>query len=234
MGSTNSELIANREKDCIAITHERKYYRCDNTWVKRSLRESEWQTHNGHTHVPRFNKERVLNEGACLKYLSEKTDIPLPKLYATFEDDGVAYLITEYVNGVGMNDLTTEQQKVVVQELEKHLKTLKKLTSPQWGGPEGLVLPPYRIMKNCDGPWYMKHRKESSLVFCHNDLSANNVIVDPSSLKIMAIIDWEYSGFFPLEFERPFYRRPGPSIALPDEVDDVENLLRIIDLEKIT
>lgn len=48
-----------------------------------------------------------------------------------------------------------------------------------------------------------------------------------TALVVLAIIDWEYSGFFLLEFERPFYRRPGPSIALPDEVDDVEILLGI-------
>lgn len=50
-------------------------------------------------------------------------------LYACFEDDGAAYLITEYVEGVGMNELTAEDQKIVTQEPEKHLKTLKVLTS---------------------------------------------------------------------------------------------------------
>ena len=41
----------------------------------------------------------------------------------------------------------------------------------------------------------MKTRDARDLVFCHNDLSANNVIVDPKTLKIAAIIDWEYAGF---------------------------------------
>lgn len=78
----------------------------------------------------------------------------------------------------------------------------------------------------------MKHRKEPSLVFCHNDLSAYNVIVDPSSFQIKAIVDWEYSGFLPPEFERPFYKRHGPSIVLPGEVDDVDNLLGKLNEEK--
>lgn len=71
----------------------------------------------------------------------------------------------------------------------------------------------------------MRPREESDLVFCHNDLSMNNVIVDPKTLKIKAIVDWEYAGFFLPEFELPFYRRLGPSIALKDELDDADTLI---------
>ncbi|OAA63248.1 Protein kinase-like domain protein [Niveomyces insectorum RCEF 264] len=231
---TNQDLNAKRERQCISITPERKYYRCSNTWVKRSLRPTEWQKHGGFLHVPTFNLERVLNEGACLKFLAERTDIPLPKLYACFEDDGAAYLITEYVEGVGMNELAAEDQKIVVQELEKYIKTLKVLTSNVWGGPSGLVLPPYRIMRKSNGwPWLMRPREKHDLVFCHNDLSSNNVIVDPATLKIKAIVDWEYGGFFPPEFEKPFYLRAGPSVVLPGEIDDIDVLTNMMNEEKL-
>ena len=93
-------------------------------------------------HVPLFNPERILNEGACLELLAEKTDIPLPKLHACFEDDGAAYLVTEYVEGVGMNELDEERKSIVAAELELHLETLKKLTSNTWGGPDGMVSHP--------------------------------------------------------------------------------------------
>ena len=46
-------------------------------------------------------------------------------------------------------------------------------------------------------------------------------LVDETSLKINAIIDWEYAGFFPTEFDGKFYLRPGPSAALQGEEDDV-------------
>lgn len=136
---TNQELNAKREEHCITVTPERKYYRVGNTWIKRSLRPTEWQKHNGYMHVPMFNLERVLNEGACLKLVADKTEIPLPKLFACFEDDGAAYLITEYVDGVGMNDLDVKSQSVVAEELQRHMQTLKKLTSDTWGGPGGVV-----------------------------------------------------------------------------------------------
>lgn len=74
----------------------------------------------------------------------------------------------------------------------------------------------------------MKPREVKDLVFCHSDLSAHNVIVNPETLKINAIIDWEYAGFFPEEFEGMFFRRPGPSIALDGEVNDEEQLLKIM------
>jgi hypothetical protein len=136
---TNQELNAKREEHCVAVSPERKYYWFCDTWIKRSLRPIEWQKHNGYMHVPTFNLERVLNEGACLKFLAENTDIPLPKLFACFEDDGAAYLITSYVDGVGMNDLHAESQTIVAEELQRHMETLKKVSSDTWGGPGGVV-----------------------------------------------------------------------------------------------
>jgi hypothetical protein len=40
-----------------------------------------------------------------------------------------------------MNDLDEEQQKIVTHELQKHVTTLKTLTSNTWGGPGGMVIP---------------------------------------------------------------------------------------------
>lgn len=93
---------------------------------------------------------------------------------------------------------------------------------------------PYRIMRHSDGkPLRMKPRETADLVFCHNDLSTHNVIVDPKTLKINAIIDWEYSGFFPPEFEAPFYRWIGASVALKGESNDEQALMEILEKEKL-
>lgn len=61
-----------------------------------------------------------------------------------------------------------------------------------------------------------------SYVVCHNDLGQYNVIVDPDTLKIKAIIDWEYGGFWPEWFEQPYWKRKGPSAPLGGEEDDRE------------
>ena len=143
---TNKELNDRREEFCISVTPERKYFKVGGTWIKRSLRPTEWQKHNGYTHVPLFNLERILNEGACLRFLADNTNIPLPKLYACFEDDSAAYLITEYVEGVGMDGLDTEKQEIVAKELQTHITTMNKLKSNKWGGPGGIVCLSHNIM----------------------------------------------------------------------------------------
>ena len=58
----------------------------------------------------------------------------------------------------------------------------------------------------------MKPFESEELVFCHNDLS-NNVIVDPGALKVNAIIDWEYAGFYPEQFEGKFFKGWGLLVA---------------------
>lgn len=74
----------------------------------------------------------------------------------------------------------------------------------------------------------MKTRETKDLVFCHNDLSTHNVIVDPATLKVKAVLDWEYAGFFPKEFEGMFFCRPGPSVALKGEIKDEKQLLELV------
>lgn len=138
---TNSMLNARREKDCYAITTERKYYHIDSSHVKRSLRPHEWQhsPFQGSLYIPRLGNERLLNEAAALLFIAKNTDIPVPKLYACFEDDGAVYLITEYMEGVIMADLKPEERKTVETEIEVYIATLRTLKSNVWGGPSGLV-----------------------------------------------------------------------------------------------
>ena len=47
-----------------------------------------------------------------------------------------------------------------------------------------------------------------------NDLSQHNILVDEMTLKVNAIIDWE---FYSPELEGKFYLRPGPSVAFDGE-----------------
>ena len=84
------------------------------------------------------------------------------------------------------------------------------------------------MVKSARQQWKMKPLESEDLVFCHNDLSTTNVIVDPVTLKVNAIIDWEYSGFYPEQFEGKFFMRIGPSVALDGEVNDEARLLDIM------
>lgn len=84
------------------------------------------------------------------------------------------------------------------------------------------------MAKSARQEWKMKPLESEDLVLCHNDLSMNNVIVDPETLKVNAIVDWEYAGFYPGQFEGKFFKRTGPSVALDGEVNDEARLLYIM------
>jgi aminoglycoside phosphotransferase len=62
-----------------------------------------------------------------------KPEIPVPILFASFDDDAAAYLIMEYVEGVSMTELGNEQR--AIQKLEKHLTTIHGLSCSGLGGP---------------------------------------------------------------------------------------------------
>ena len=74
----------------------------------------------------------------------------------------------------------------------------------------------------------MKPYEREELVFNHGDLSTYNVVVDPKTLKVTAILDWEYAGFYPEQFEGKFFKRVGPSVAVDLEENDADQLLDIM------
>jgi aminoglycoside phosphotransferase len=169
------------------------------------------------------------NEAAALKFIAETTNVPVPRVHETFEKDGAFYIVMEKVPGIAMARLDEDAKEIVIHELEGHVQTLHSLRSHIPGGVSGIIVPPYRItLKTKNDSWKLKPATKNDFVFCHNDLSQHNVIVDPESLQIKAIIDWEYSGFYPEYFEGHFYTRPGPSVALGDENDDSEKLLSFL------
>lgn len=214
-----------------AKTAERAYYRQGKFFIKRTLRPSEYMTTlRGTKHIPRLNKERHQNEAAAIRHIRRVTYIPVPTLYGAFEVDDALMLITEYIDGVAMSKLSEDQKEIVLLEVQQHLTTLRGIKSDTIGGSSetghsGIVIPPHRVMRIAeDDDWQRKVSKNHEYVFCHNDLS-QHIVVDPETLKITAIIDWEYAGFYPEYFEGPFYKRACPSEELDGEHDDsVESL----------
>jgi len=54
-------------------------------------------------------------------------------------------------------------------------------------------------------------KSTSKLVFCHRDASQSNIYVDPVSIEVVAIDDWEYGGLYPESHKSPFYESPKES-----------------------
>lgn len=160
-----------------------------------------------------------------MQFVQAFTNVPVPRLYYDFEYDGAYYVAVEYVEGVCMSDLNEDQKEAVAREIEIHLLTLHNLKSNKISGPSGIIIPPYRIMEKTEDEMWNPPTEDRLYVFCHMDLSQHNVIVDPKTLKIKAIIDLEYCGFWPEQFDLPFYTRLGPSVARNGEIDDTLELL---------
>ncbi|KAL4938485.1 hypothetical protein BDV06DRAFT_225966 [Aspergillus oleicola] len=215
----------------IATTAERGYYRYGQTFIKRSLREREFKVGYKGIHVPILGKERLQNEAASLLFIASASNIPVPALHGEFEFDGAYFVMTEYIEGEQMAQLDDNRKATVLREIKEHLDTFQGLTSTTTGGPSGIAIPPYRILRHHPTrSWSTQSSKGAEYVFCHNDLSQHNIIVDPQSLKINATIDWEYAGFYPPYFEAPFYQRPGPSVALDGEENDECKLAEFLGL----
>ncbi|KAK3897176.1 hypothetical protein C8A05DRAFT_39279 [Staphylotrichum tortipilum] len=156
--------------------------------------------------------QRYRTDAAVQKYLREHTNMPLPTMTTCFEDDGAICLAMEFLPGVQMDDLP---------EADWALRS----DTPGIPG-EPLLIAPQRVTTyhwhyhSCWGP--RPDLGAGDFVFCHNDLGQHSVLVDPATLKITAILDWEFGGFWPAWFERPCWTRAGACGALEGEEDDVE------------
>ena len=197
------------------INHEREFRIYSDRVYKRSFRPEEYRVYGGRPYVPPLGFERLQNEAACLDFVRSKTAIPVPDILEAFSDNGSFVLVTKRLSGVKMNELSPEDQAVVMKEVEAHVDTLRGLRSNRTGGPSGIVCPPRRATQGFPSgtTWSARVTTEQGFVFCHGDLSQSNIIVDPHTLKIEGIIDWEYGGFWPAFFESPYFRDSRPSGA---------------------
>jgi aminoglycoside phosphotransferase (APT) family kinase protein len=177
--------------------------------------------------------ERLKNEAAAIDFVRRNTCIPVPTIRASFEDNGRYYLITDGIRGITMDLLPADQKALVIEELQGYLAILHTITSKRMGGILGDACLPWRVAMalphEAGKRLKFNHTAEYEYVLCHNDLNQSNIIVDEETLKINGIIDWEYAGFYPKEFEGAYYERRGPAGAMEGEIDDVSSLLSILD-----
>ncbi|KAF8968947.1 kinase-like domain-containing protein [Flammula alnicola] len=224
------------EEGCFAITEQKKYYEFEKAegavFIKRNLTPSEYIVNlAGDLVLPYMCTERMKNEVAAIRYIQSNTNIPTPNIRCAFEDHGRYYIITDLVPGVPLAQLPDDKKAPVIKELLGYVAQMHAIKSKVIGGFLDDVILPYRVGEAVPHDQVLKLRDATTpeFVLCHNDLSQHNVMVDETTLKINAILDWEYAGFFPPEFDGAFYLRPGPSAALEGEEDDVPKLLEVLE-----
>ncbi|KAJ3496778.1 hypothetical protein NLG97_g2404 [Lecanicillium saksenae] len=172
------------------------------------------------------NQERIRNEVNALKLISRRTTIPVPRLldHGTHQD-GRQYLVTELVQGEALDSFhdmpcskpTNESHTMdtpcttcLKQAYGNALTFVNETVLPRLAAPRSnersldcFVMPPSWLCPDMDPPWVGKASwktlllKTADYVFQHGDLAAHNILIDPSTLKVTSIIDWEYAGFYP-------------------------------------
>ncbi|MDI1487623.1 MAG: hypothetical protein OHK93_006893 [Ramalina farinacea] len=186
------------------------------TFTKRQLYPYEWDLNlYGKMIADPFSRARLVNERNALRFIAENTKIPVPRVLDWTDEGGrFGCLTVEAIKGAQnaddlYDDLTEEKDK---QRLLDNIRTfvadvvqpeLNRLRSNRLGQLDGGLFVSPRISCHDDRSyWRPKSYTTERFVYCHNDLGKQNFMIDPQSLEVRALIDWEYSGFFPKEAER--------------------------------
>ncbi|KAG8415314.1 hypothetical protein J3459_011149 [Metarhizium acridum] len=227
--ATTQEISDRRSEGSDVTLFDKVSWRVNGSCIKRTLCHYERQlTTQGDLYIPPTTfPQRLRTDEAVLQYLFAKTEIPLPRSLCAFESIGAFFHLTEHVSGIAMSDLSEPSKQFVKQQLLQHVKALQNLHSDTPGVPgQQLLCPPLRVNA---GKWKVnscwKPRADlpkEDYVFCHNDLRQDNIIVNPISLRIVAILNWESGGFWPKWFEMAFWERAGPDAVLEGEVDNTQ------------
>ena len=163
--------------------------------------------------MPSQSSERLLNEFETPKFIAARTTIPVPRILAFKHVWGAYQLVMERVRGITLDCITGMERADAVLNAERFITTtvvpqLQSLRSHTMGAVIGTVILPDRITSRDDREkWPVRSECIPKFSFCHNDLAQHNILIDPETLQVKAIIDWEVSGFYNPDFEAPLWTK---------------------------
>jgi tRNA A-37 threonylcarbamoyl transferase component Bud32 len=203
-------------------------YHCQNRYVVRH-----GDTVTKYTTYPHgFGANDQPNEALALRFIKEHTTIPVPEVISSDWDR----ITMEYVEGQTLHQawpvLTLDQRSGILAQLSDYIAQMRALGGiylgrldgqgvmlpsifPRSGGPFGtltefhdwLVQPPLRLEAE-SMYWHQITTQlgaEYSIVFTHGDISSRNIII--SEGRIVALLDWEFAGWYPEYWEYVFALR---------------------------
>jgi serine/threonine protein kinase len=186
-----------------------------------------------------------LTEAATMKFISENTSIPVPKVYCSFVHKDRTYILMERVKGkmIGnvLDGLEHDGQQRIFAQLKRMMDELRSLVPPPGTGVQSCTggnlwdsriarsrtrFGPFSTIQDFhfwlrDGFRYDDHKHKERMegeegqemadmevmqdgpwpppVFTHADLNPANILVHGQ--EVVAIIDWEFSGWYPHYWE---------------------------------
>jgi hypothetical protein len=208
------------------------YITTQHSFIKSEYAPSELPKNiHGNPVIWKWGAQHLQNEGTALALVAKLTTIPVPRVLFCGQDErGVMRLEVERKDGLLCDTVgeecrmtpdwgghsargrCSECEKIAFCKVSIFIETtvlpqLKTLTSTETGL-NGFVLPPPRIEEyDRRDIWLPKQAPQGQkYVLCHGDFSRSNILLDPMTLDVMCIIDWECAGFFPAELECPLWR----------------------------
>jgi len=207
------------------------YTKTSTSFIKSEYATSERPMNRaGKPIIWKWGAERLTNEGAALELLAKFTTIPVPRVISCGKDErGVMHLEVERKDGITAEAagkhcrmpsepshtttgscsecerIASEQVNYFIEKMV--MSQLQKLKATETGL-DGFVLPPPRIEQYDDRHVWEPKKATSGqeFVFCHGDLSRSNILLDPHTLQVVWVVDWEQAGFYPAELEHPLWR----------------------------
>lgn len=162
------------------------------------------------------------NEAEVLRFVKANTTIPVPEVFSSDWDR----ITMEYIEGQTLKEawptLTPNQRTGILDQLRDYIAQLRAMPGTYLGrfDGQGVIIP--CIIERSGGPfrtigelhdwlvhpkeyygvqsmfWHQittRLRNECPIVFTHTDLAARNIMVHDG--RIVAILDWESSGWYP-------------------------------------
>jgi serine/threonine protein kinase len=85
--------------------------------------------------VVKLGPDLDLVEAESMKFISEKTSIPVPKVLNTYEKNGMKYIVMEYVKGKNLNNvwesMAPSVRETVIAELREYIRQMRQISPPE-------------------------------------------------------------------------------------------------------
>ncbi|OAX81501.1 hypothetical protein ACJ72_04159 [Emergomyces africanus] len=152
---------------------------------------------------------------------SRGTKMNVPKVYRYFTKSNIGYLVMEFIDGISLENIMLQENPEVIRNLAEAIHAFATKIPPDFPGPRNCGIPrgylfsedgagkSLNSMKSLNS-WLGERARLttsetafnfqlSDCVFCHMDLSRRNIILRNG---FFYLLDWEYAGFYPREFEK--------------------------------
>ncbi|TVY92148.1 hypothetical protein LAWI1_G004856 [Lachnellula willkommii] len=159
--------------------------------------------------IVKFGRDVQLAEAAALRFVAKNTTIPVPKVHCAFEHKHVKYIVMDRIDGEeigkGWSERPEAERASLLRQLKGYFDQLRNIPHPRPGiiaaetGERSLVTAEERSDMRMVVKMQDQLQGTHKICFTHGDASSSNILVKKG--KIVAIIDFELSGFYPEYWE---------------------------------